>query len=32
MRAETVAIDDLERGIRAEFNEVIVMEKRPREA
>jgi len=27
MRAEIVAIDDLERGIRAEFNEVIVMEK-----
>jgi hypothetical protein len=29
MRAEIVAIDDLERGIRAELNEVIVMENPP---
>ena len=31
MRAEILAIDDLERGIRAELNEVIVMEKPPRD-
>src|SRR6202035_4355669 len=29
MRAAIIYIDDLERGIRAEFNEVIVMEKPP---
>jgi ribosomal protein S14 len=32
MRAEIVALDDLKRGIRAEFNEVIVMEKQPQGA
>jgi SAM-dependent methyltransferase len=32
MSAEIVAIDDLARGIRAEFNEVVVMEKQPQDA